>query len=182
MGKATKISIINSIFLLVLVVTEMTGVIKYNLIFSFNVHKLLHILGVAMFFGNMIVGPVWLFMAIRSKNMQTVRFAFSLLALTDIAFTVTGIDLTILNGLFMASVYGGTQVLPWIKYSVHLLFAMWILSIPVIYIQEMLYKEGKEADSVTPKMKKYLILWSIWGSILSIPPSIVFYLMVVKGW
>ncbi len=175
----TKFSLLNGLILLLLTLTEHFGIIKYNLIFSYNTHKLLHIFGVIIFMGNMIVGPIWFLFAFYSKDKNLLKFANKLLQLTDIYLTIPGSFITITNGLFLASVFGGSSSLPWLQYTIFLLLIMWALSIPLIYFQEKLYQaiENNDNEIIT---NKYLVIWGILGTIVTIPPTIVFILMIFK--
>lgn len=130
--------------------------------------------------GNMIAGPIWFMYAYFSKDKTILKFAGKLLELTDIYLTVPGIALTVLNGLYLASVYGGTKQQPWLFYSIMLLFVMWALSIPLIYLQEKMY-QSLDKDFDMKIINTLFIRWSILGTFVMIPPSIVFYLMIVKA-
>lgn len=177
----TKISILNGLILLFLTLSEFLGLYKYDLVFSYQWHKILHITGVILFMGNMIVGPFWFLFAYYSKDKTLLKFANRLLQLTDLYLTIPGVALTVINGLCLASVFGGTKNQPWLFYSIILLFVMWALSIPLIYFQEKMYSTiDKEPDNDT-KINSLLIRWGILGTIVMIPPTIVFYLMVVKS-
>ena len=177
----TKISILNGLILLFLTLSEFLGLFKFDLVLSYQWHKILHILGVILFMGNMIVGPFWFLFAYYSKDKTLLKFANRLLQLTDLYLTIPGVALTVINGLFLASAFGGTRNMPWLFYSIILLFVMWVLSIPLIYLQEKMYSTiDNEPDNDT-KINKLLIRWGILGSIVMIPPTIIFYLMVVKG-
>ncbi|MBM3418447.1 MAG: DUF2269 family protein [Bacteroidetes bacterium] len=179
MRTITKISILNGLILLCLTLSEFFGLIKFDLLLSYHWHKILHIIGVVLFMGNMIVGPIWFMYAYSSKDNTLLKFAGKLLELTDIYLTIPGIALTVLNGLYLASVYGGTKNQPWLFYSIILLFVMWALSIPLIYIQEKMYQSlDKEFDIKI--INTLLIRWGILGTFVMIPPSIIFYLMIVK--
>jgi len=72
--------------------------------------------------GNMVVGPIWFIYAYFSKDKTLLKFAGRLLELTDIYHTIPGIALTVLNGLYLASIYGGTKNQPWLFNSMILLF------------------------------------------------------------
>jgi len=134
MRNITKISILNGLILLCLTLSEFFGLIKFDLLLPYHWHKILHIIGVVLFMGNMVVGPIWFIYAYFSKDKTLLKFAGRLLELTDIYLTIPGIALTVLNGLYLASVYGGTKNQPWLFYSMILLFVMWALSIPLIYL------------------------------------------------
>lgn len=179
MRTITKISILNGLILLCLTLSEFFGLIKFDLLLSYHWHKILHIIGVVLFMGNMIVGPIWFMYAYFSKDKTLLKFAGKLLELTDIYLTVPGIALTVLNGLCLASVYGGTKHQPWLFYSIILLFVMWALSIPLIYLQDKMY-QSLDKDSDITRITTFIIRWGIWGTLVMIPPSVIFYLMIVK--
>ena len=109
MSKASLISLTNTSLLVVLIVLAQHNLLFLDLVWSYQTHKLLHILGVCMFIGNVFVGPIWLLKALQSKNKETIKFAFGMLLFTDIVITVPGIDLTVINGLFLSSVLGGVK-------------------------------------------------------------------------
>lgn len=178
--KVTKISIINGLLLLLLTLSEFLGILKFPLLLSYEWHKILHITGVVLFMGNMIVGPIWFSYAYYSNSKELLKFAGKLLELTDMYLTIPGIALTVLNGLFLASVFGGTWNQPWLFYSIVLLLIMWFLSIPIIYLQEKLYSVIDNDPENKGKINKLIYAWGITGTIVMIPPSIMFYLMVVK--
>ena len=48
--------------------------IEYSLIFSYPTHKLLHILGVIIFVGNVLVNTIWMVLAYRTKNNEVILF------------------------------------------------------------------------------------------------------------
>jgi uncharacterized membrane protein len=179
MRNITKISILNGLILLCLTLSEFFGLIKFDLILPYHWHKILHIIGVVLFMGNMIVGPIWFMYAYFSKDKTLLKFAGKLLELTDIYLTVPGIALTVLNGLYLASVYGGTKHQSWLFYSIILLFVMWALSIPLIYLQEKMY-QSLDKDFDIKLINTLLIRWGILGTFVMIPPFVIFYLMIVK--
>lgn len=179
--KITQISIINGLILLLLTLSEFFGLLKFNLVLSYQWHKILHIFGVILFMGNMIVGPFWFLFAYYSKDKTLLKFANRLLQLTDLYLTIPGVALTVLNGLYLASFFGGTRNQPWLFYSIISLFIMWALSIPLIYFQEKMYTTIANEPDNDSKINKLLVRWGILGTIVMIPPTYVFYLMVVKA-
>lgn len=180
MKSITKVSILNGLILLFLTLSEFLGLFKFDLIFSYQWHKILHIFGLILFMGNMVVGPVWFSFAYFSKDKTLLKFANRLLQLTDLFLTVPGVALTVLNGLCLASVFGGAKNQPWLYHSIILLFIMWALSIPLIYLQEKMYSTIDNEPNNDAKINKLLIRWAILGTIVMIPPTIIFYLMVFK--
>lgn len=181
MTTAAKISIINGLILVLLTVLAMSGIVRFDLILSYQWHKILHIAGVVIFMGNMITGPCWYSFAYYSKDIHLLKFANRALQLTDIYLTVPGITLTVINGLFLASVYGDISSQRWLYYSTLLLLVMWALSIPVIWLQEKMYQTIANEPENTQKISRLLTWWGILGTLVTIPPTIIFYWMVVKA-
>ncbi|MEZ4828667.1 MAG: DUF2269 family protein [Bacteroidia bacterium] len=182
MKTATKLSLINGFLLMGLFLLEYTGMFNFSLIFPYKWHKLLHILGAAVFMGNMIVGPVWFFFAYYSQSREILQFSDKLLRLTDMYITLPGLDLAVVNGLFLASVFGGMVSQPWLLYSLVGMVIMWVLTFPLLYIQEKIYRTIEQEPDNRVTLRKWIIRWSVWGTIVMIPPSVIFYLMVMKGW
>ncbi|MFN0215061.1 MAG: DUF2269 family protein [Saprospiraceae bacterium] len=178
---AARIALLNGLFLAILTLFEFFGVLQFKLLFSYQWHKLLHLLGVILFMGNLIVGPVWFLFAFYSKDKGLLKFAGRLLYLTDLYLTVPGVALAVVNGLFLASVFGGTRRQPWLFYSVVLMIIMWILSIPLVYLQERLYQSIEKEPDNGLKINQLIIQWGILGTLVSIPPILIFYLMIVKS-
>jgi uncharacterized membrane protein len=179
--KVTKISLVNGLLLLLLALSEFSGLIRFPLLLSYEWHKVLHIAGVVLFMGNMVAGPVWFSYAYYSKNKELLKFAGRLLELTDMYLTIPGMALTVINGLFLATAFGGSRNQPWLFYSVILLFVMWALSIPVIYIQEKLYSVIDNDPGNRGKITGLMILWGVIGTLVMIPPTIIFYFMIAKA-
>lgn len=180
MSTSSKISILNGLILLLITLADFTGIVHFELLLSYQWHKLLHILGVIIFMGNMIVGPVWFSYAFYSKDAHVLKFAAKLLQQTDLYLTIPGVALTVLNGLCLSSVYGGSQSQPWLLHSIYLILTMWVLSVPLVFLQEKLFLTIETEAQNEAKINRLLIRWSILGSLVMIPPSIIFYWMVVK--
>lgn len=181
MHKAVIVSFVNSILLISLIVLDLSGIFKLTPFLPYTWHKLLHITGVVLFFGNMIAGPVWLLYGLFSRNLEIAKFSLKLLFITDVALTIPGIDLTIINGLMMANFLGGVYAQPWVLNSIYLLFAMWALTIPLEIYQDKLNRLINSDNYNYESMKKIIYVWSAWGMALMIPPTIVVYYMFFKA-
>lgn len=180
MNKAIKISLANSAGLVTLIVLDLSGVWRMQPILPYAWHKLLHITGVVLFFGNMIAGPVWLVFGLFSGKDEIARFSMKLLFITDVALTIPGVDLTIVNGLMMANALGGVYAQPWILTSIYLLFVMWALTIPLEVYQEKISRLVQADNFSREELKRNIFWWSVWGMALMIPPTIVVYYMFFK--
>lgn len=181
LSTAARIALLNGLVLSLLTLAKFWGILKFPLLFSYQWHKVLHLIGVVLFMGNMIVGPVWFLFARYSSDLGLLRFAGRLLYLTDLYFTVPGIALTVLNGLCMASALGGSSTQPWLFYSIVAMIVMWVLSIPLVFLQEKLFKTIAEDADNEVKINQLLVQWGVLGTLVTIPPSLVFYWMVMKA-
>ncbi len=74
------------------------GVLHHPLLFPYQWHKLLHILGAILLVGNIVITGVWMLMAERTNNFDVMRFAAKTVNWADVYFTVPGIFLIISNG------------------------------------------------------------------------------------
>ncbi len=150
-----------------------------ELLFSYNVHKVLHIVGVVIFMGNMIAGPIWLMLAWFTGDQKLLAFAARTLGQADMVLTVPGVQLTLWNGIYMASVHGGVMKAPWLREAMYLLIATSIVSTTlVLYCQEKFIHVAQEQDSAATL--KWLLIWSFWGTLVGVPFSLVAWLMVNK--
>ncbi len=181
LNKIAAFSILNGLILMCLTLAEFLGLMKFEPVLSLQWHKVLHIAGVILFIGNMTVGPVWFMFAYYSRDKALLRFACRLLELTDLLITMPGLALTVLNGLCLASVLGGSRSQPWLFQSDMLLFLMWGLSFPLIFLQNRLFRAVEQDGTSDRKIDLLIIYWGILGTIVMIPPLIIFYLMVVKA-
>jgi hypothetical protein len=76
LSKAGQIALFNGLILLLLTLAQFWGLLQFNLLLSYQWHKILHIFGVVLFMGNMIVGPVWFLFAFYSKDKGLLKFAY----------------------------------------------------------------------------------------------------------
>jgi len=146
---------------------------------DYNVHKALHIVGVMLMMGNLIVGPVWLSLAWYSGDQGRIAWAAKVLSDCDIWLTTPGVQLAIWNGICMAGVLGGVHKQPWLFESMALMLLTSLVSVTVVlYWQERLVADAQRGDR--PATARALVQWAIWGSVVGLPLTLVFWLMVAK--
>ncbi len=173
------VSIVSNLAALALTTACWFG-LRIPMFLPYTWHKILHIFGVIMMVGNVTVGPLWVIVAWRSRDAGLLRFAMQTLALADIWFTAPGVQLALINGLAMSSVFGGLRAQPWLAQSYMLLVALTILSpTTVLYCQERAVRIAEERDN-GPRFTRALSMWSIWGTAIMVPIMMIFYLMVSK--
>lgn len=145
----------------------------------------LHILGVILFLGNLIVTAVWKTLADRTKNPPVVAYGQRLVTVTDFAFTATGALLIIVAGQVMAQDYGGVFSGPlWLTLGWSLFIAsgvIWLtILIPIEVMQSRLARGFRNGGTIPERYWRLSLLWAIFGVIATILPLINVYLMVFK--
>jgi uncharacterized membrane protein len=97
----------------------------------YNVLKFVHILGVVLFVGNIIVTALWKSRADESGDLATVAFAQRTVARTDWAFTLPGILLVFIGGYGMAVVgrvpLNGLRWLEWGQGLFYVSALIWLI-------------------------------------------------------
>ncbi len=180
MTAASKIALLNSLFLAVLVIGAMSGNVQFPLFFSYPALKMIHLSGLILFFGNMVAGPVWLLVAWYSGDMQLIRYGFRLLRLTDLWLTIPGVDIMVLSGLSLSALYGGVHIQPWLSRSMWAMLSLWVLALPVIRYQEKIYRQLENPDTGVADLTKNVNWWGVWGTVVMLPAMLLFYYMVYK--
>jgi uncharacterized membrane protein len=146
---------------------------------------LLHILGVVLFLGNIIVTAVWKVLADRTQSPPVVAYAQRLVTITDVGFTATGVILIIVAGQVLADDYGGVFSGPaWLTWGWSLFVAsglIWIaVLIPIEVMQARLAKEFRAAPTIPDRYWRLSRLWAVFGAIATALPLVNLYLMIFK--
>lgn len=152
---------------------------------SYNAWLTLHILGVVLFLGNIIVTALWKTLADRTRNPAVVAYGQRLVTITDIVFTATGVILIIVAGQVMAREFGGVFDGPaWLLWGWSLFIAsgvIWLaILIPIEVLQERLARRFRDGSEIPDRYWRLSRLWAIFGAIATILPLINLYLMVFK--
>lgn len=145
----------------------------------YSVHKLLHIVGVVIFMGNLVAGPVWIALAFSEREPGRLAFAARALALADVALTAPGVQLTAWNGVCLAASMGGAARNPWLVEALLLLVGTSLFSCTVVLYWQERFIELAQRDA-GPGTLRALIHWGIWGTAVSIPFGLIGWLMVSK--
>jgi uncharacterized membrane protein len=151
---------------------------------SHNTWLVLHILGVVIFLGNIIVTAVWKVLADRTRNAAVVAYAQRLVTVTDIAFTATGAALIAVSGQAMADRFGGVGGPGWLTLGFTLFIAsgvIWVTTLIPIQIMQARLARRFVIDGVIPKRYwRLATVWYILGAIAIALPLVNIYLMVAK--
>lgn len=144
--------------------------------------KLLHIMGVVLFLGNIIVSAVWRMRAQKSEDKAIHTFSLRLIQRTDMMFTLPGVLLIVITGHMMAPQYGGIGTQGWIYHSYALLLLsalIWVAAL--LPIQRKQIRLITEAHAVKEAGIRYQTLhrwWAILGGLATLLPLIALYLMI----
>ena len=144
----------------------------------------LHVLGVVLFLGNLIVTAVWKVIADRTRQADVIAYAQRLVAITDIAFTAPGAILIAVSGGILAGDVGGVTGPGWLTTGV-ILFALsgviWLtVLVPTQIRQTRLARRFKHEATVPDQYWRLALLWYVFGSIATVLPLANVFIMTVR--
>jgi uncharacterized membrane protein len=149
-----------------------------------SIIKTVHILGVVLFIGNIIVSGFWKAFADRTGEVGIIRYATRLVILTDIVFTVGGIVLLAGAGHMMAPAYGGVMEAGWIRWSYLLLAGsglIWLLILLPAQLAQARLLQPLAPDAAIPARYRTLAArWTAAGIVATLLPLPAIYLMTAK--
>ncbi|MFQ5752359.1 MAG: DUF2269 family protein [bacterium] len=147
--------------------------------------KLLHLLGVILFIGNIIVTALWKLMADRTREPGVVAFGQRLVTITDLVFTGLGAGLIFVTGLTMAA----TADEPlwkarWLVWGFGLFTIsglIWVTAlIPIQVKQSNLARLFAKNGNIPASYWRLGRLWMIFGLVATVLPLLNLYFMVFK--
>jgi uncharacterized membrane protein len=182
MHRSTRWLIVEVAFLVV--VASALGVFGYPMVLPYEWHLFLHILGVILFVGNIVVTGMWMAMAERNHNTRVLRFSAATVNWADVFFTAPGIILIVLNGLFLAAKWGGPFATGWLMAGASLFLVsgvVWVVFL-IGYQDKMIrLSTGSNSDAELPgEFFSVLHRWYFWGAVATILPVAASIFMVVK--
>ena len=152
---------------------------------SYETFKIIHLLGVVLFLGNIIVTGVWKVMADRTGEPSTIAFAQRLVSLTDWIFTAGGVLLILIGGYGMVYV-GGLDLRgeAWLLWGQGLFIAsgfVWaLILIPAQIAQARQVHAFASGGDIPEDYWRLNRRWIFWGIIATLLPLANLYWMVVK--
>lgn len=157
--------------------------------FDYRWVKLLHLLGVLLFVGNLLVTAVWKTLADRTRDPAIVAFAQRLVGVTDIVFTGPGAGLVAASGVLMGMSYaveydGAFWRVGWIAWGLAL-FAMsgliWVVVlVPVQIRQSALASVFAQDGRIPDEYWRLSRIWAVAGALATLLPFVNLYLMVLR--
>jgi len=145
---------------------------------------LVHVTGVVIFIGNIVVTGVWKVLADRTREPAVVAYAQRLVTITDIAFTATGAALIAVSGPILADDLGGILGPAWLTLGLSFFAASGVIwaavLIPIQVAQARMARRFSAEGSIPERYWRLSTLWAIFGAIATLLPLANLYLMVVK--
>jgi len=150
----------------------------------YTAFKIVHMLGIVLFLGNIIVTAVWKTLADRTKNPAVIGFAQHLVTVTDWVFTLGGVILILTGGYGMANAAGYDLKSGWLLLGQSLLIAsgvVWVAILIPLQIRQARLARGFENGAEIPplywRLNRY---WYFWGILATVIPLANLYVMVAK--
>jgi uncharacterized membrane protein len=145
--------------------------------------KLIHVVGVIIFLGNITVAPFWKVNAEKTKDRIKLAETWSGIIRADRFFTMPGVIMILVFGIGAAAHLGYNFIeTGWIFWSIILFVVTGVVfSTRVSPIQKKILKlVNDEANFNWEDYKKLAKQWDVWGSIATLAPWIAVILMVLK--
>ncbi|MBI3140616.1 MAG: DUF2269 domain-containing protein [Rhodocyclales bacterium] len=151
---------------------------------SYLALKTLHLAGVMIFLGNIIVTGWWKAMADRTRDPRIIAFAQRQVTLTDWLFTAGGVALLAAGGYGNAALHGIPLSTPWVSLG-HWLFVasgvIWaVVLIPVQIGQARLARGFAAGGAIPARYWQLGRLWMVFGILATVLPLANLYVMVFK--
>lgn len=148
--------------------------------------KLVHVLAVVLFLGNITTGLFWKLHADRARDPRLLAHAFDGIIRSDRLFTMPGVIAIVVSG-FGAAGLGGYPVLRtgWIAASI-VLFTISGLAFMfrVAPLQRRILALARAAETASPfdwdRYRAWSRQWEVWGAVALVTPLLALVLMVLK--
>jgi len=165
------------------VVTAILGGFGYPLIIAYDWYLFLHIFGVVLFVGNIMVTGAWMFLAERTGEKEVLRFASRVVNWADVAFSAPGIILIVIGGLTISNNrWGGPFATSWLMAGATLFLASGVVWVAFLirYQDKMIRLTEHSAGELPREFFSVLHRWYFWGAVATILPIAAAIFMVVK--
>jgi uncharacterized membrane protein len=152
---------------------------------SYLTFKSIHIFGIILFMGNIIITGYWKALADRTGNPRIIAFAQRLVTQTDWIFTAGGVTLIMVGAYGMAYAGGldlrGENWLLWGQGLFVLSGIIWATILIPVQIKQAGLARGFEDGSPVPEdYWRFNRRWYVWGILATVIPLANLYWMVFK--
>jgi uncharacterized membrane protein len=147
--------------------------------------RLLHLLGVILFVGNIVTAALWKMRADASGDLHAIAYAQRGVMFADYVFTAPGAALVLVTGLWLADLSGRNIFQTgWLFTALILLgvtLLIWLMEL--LPVQRRLIRVADEAvrtGRLDPGFRALSLRWTVFGIIAVLLPLVNVYLMVYK--
>lgn len=152
---------------------------------DYLIWKLVHVVSVILFVGNITTGVFWASYAVRSGDFALIASTFDGIIRADRWFTSPGVIGLTVSGI-VAALTGGYPILGtgWILWGIVMLvisgaaFGMRIAPLQRQLVR--LAREGVGDDTARETFRKQYTSWQLWGTVALITPLVAVAIMVIK--
>lgn len=148
--------------------------------------KLIHIVAVMIFLGNIITGLFWMRFAVKTRDVKIIRYTMRTIIKLDRYFTVPGVVVITAAGIF-AAIYGHFPILGtgWILWSIIMFTISGIVfGVRVAPLQKLIHNMTQDKEMLSnTEWNRFMNLyfqWDIWGIIALLTPTVAFVMMILK--
>jgi uncharacterized membrane protein len=151
----------------------------------YSTYKFIHLFGMAIFLGNIIVTGYWKIFADMTGDGAIIAYSQRMVTHTDYLFTLGGVLLVIAGAYGMVyesdSAYLDQQWLLQGSWYFALSGIIWVvILLPVQYIQAKMARDMKHGSPIPDSYKRLGLCWKIFGTIATLLPIISLYLMIMR--
>jgi uncharacterized membrane protein len=148
--------------------------------------KIIHLLAVVAFLGNITIGLFWMKWAYKANNVSYLQHTVKGIIAADKIFTIPGVIVITAGGIF-AAIKGGYPLLGtgWIFWSI-ILFTLsgiiFMAKVGPLQTKMKNYLEQSVDNNTYDKAQftKHMKAWEFWGALSLITPLLAFLLMILK--
>ncbi|MFA6468547.1 MAG: DUF2269 family protein [Bacteroidota bacterium] len=153
---------------------------------EYSFYKLIHILGVALFLGNIITGLFWMHRAIGTKNISVISHTMKGIIDADTYFTIPCVIVIVAAG-FMTAIIGQYPMLTtgWILWPI-ILFSISgaTFTAKVGPLQKKIHALAADAETKGTldwdQFHSMVRAWNLWGAVAVVTPLTAAVMMVLK--
>lgn len=146
--------------------------------------KTLHLLGVVLFLGNIIVTGWWKNMADMTKSPLVIAFAQRQVTLTDFVFTGGGVIILLVAGMLNVYLHDMSYATKWLGHGMAIFLIsglIWaVILIPVQIKQAKMARLFEVSGVIPAEYWRLCTIWNVFGVLATIIPLLNLYYMVFK--
>ncbi len=148
--------------------------------------KLVHVIAVVMFIGNIVTGVFWHRHALRTRDPRLIAHAMDGVIRSDRLFTMPGVLVIIASGI-LAAIQGGLPILRtgWILWSLVLFGISGAVFMAKLGPQQRRMRDAAQAGAASGRFdlaayERLSKQWDFWGAVATLTPLGALALMVLK--